>query len=90
MVSDSQSHTYQNEERNEVEGSSSRGAAPRETTPDALIACLPAAMRIAYVMRWRCGLSDGAIAAHLHVSPEEARRLCDRAQSTLRRLLLVK
>lgn len=87
MVSN-QSYTNPNEGKNEIERSAP--ASPEQTAPDALIARLPAAMRVAYVMRWRGGLSNSAIAAHLHISPEEARRLCDEAQLELRRLLLVK
>ncbi len=56
--------------------------------PDALLARLPALQRVAFVMREKNGLSDHAIAAHLHVEGEEARRLVYEARLELRRLQL--
>ena len=55
---------------------------------DALLARLPALQRVAFVMCEKNGLSDHAIAAHLHVEIEEARRLVREARLELRRLQL--
>lgn len=54
--------------------------------PDALLAGLPALQRVAFVMCEKNGLSDHAIAAHLHIDIEEARRLVREARLELRRL----
>ncbi len=55
---------------------------------DALSAKLPNDLRVAFVLRDREGLSNGAIAAHLKISEEEVRRLISVARLDLRRLWL--
>lgn len=57
-------------------------------TLDALTARLPDRLRVAFVLRDREGLSDGAIATHLRVSESEVRRLIHSARLELRRLWL--
>ena len=55
-------------------------------THDALFTSMSAQQRIAYLMCERSGLSDHAIAAHLHIGVEDARRLVEKARLELRRL----
>ena len=64
-------------------------AAPLDrSTLDSLTARLPDRLRVAFVLRDREGLSDGAIATHLRVSEAEVRRLIHGARLELRRLWL--
>lgn len=70
-----------------MEGGGGVAAFAEVATLEDLLALLPRKQRLAYVMRWQSGLSDHAIAAHLRVSVEEARRLCGDAQRTLLRRL---
>ncbi len=60
-------------------------ASPDAATHDTLLSSLSAPQRIAYLMCERGGLSDRAIAAHLHIDPAEARRLIYEARLELRR-----
>ena len=55
---------------------------------DALAARLPDDLRAAFVLRDYEGLSDGEVAARLHVDGPEARRLIHQARTELRRLRL--
>lgn len=57
---------------------------------ESLVGQLPKAMRIAYVLRDKTGLSDYAIAEHLRLSEAEVRRLLHQARMELRRLWLTK
>lgn len=68
------------------------GDAPADSsapaTHDKLLTSLSARQRIAYLMCERSGLSDRAIAAHLHIGVGDARRLVEEARLAVRRLRL--
>lgn len=59
-----------------------------QPTLDSLTAQLPDHLRVAFVLRDREGLSDGAIASHLGIGEAEARRLIQDARLEVRRLWL--
>jgi DNA-directed RNA polymerase specialized sigma24 family protein len=67
----------------------SRPASPLDRAAlDRLVGSLPDHLRVAFVLRDREGLSEGAIAAHLRVDVTEVRRLVRSARLEVRRLWL--